>query len=134
MKLATILTGLVLTPGAISKLQADVQNLQTIFRGKQSQPVKKNQTEPKTHNLKVWPEHFNRLASGEKPFEVRRNDRGFKAGDMLRLSEYNPQTGTYTGRSLFASVTYVLEETQFGLKKGFAALGIRLIQNEFKRV
>lgn len=45
-----------------------------------------------THELKVWPEYFDALASGEKSFEFRKDDREprFAVGDVLRLREYHP--------------------------------------------
>jgi hypothetical protein len=40
------------------------------------------------HDLKCWPEPFAAILSGEKRHEIRRDDRGFKVGDVLRLREY----------------------------------------------
>lgn len=42
------------------------------------------------HELKTWPQYFERLLSGEKTFEVRKDDRGFQAGDLLVLREWSP--------------------------------------------
>lgn len=44
------------------------------------------------HELKVWPDYFARLADGSKTFEVRKDDRGFQAGDELLLREWDPAT------------------------------------------
>ena len=60
------------------------------------------------HELKVWPPYFDALADGSKTFEVRKNDRGFKVGDTLRLREWSHATG-YTGREVTRLITYVLE-------------------------
>ena len=43
-----------------------------------------------THELKTWPEYFAPTAAGVKTFEVRRDDRGFRVGDRLRLREFEP--------------------------------------------
>jgi hypothetical protein len=51
------------------------------------------------HRLKTWPGFFAGLADGTKTAEVRRNDRGFQAGDVLVLREFNAETDDYTGRS-----------------------------------
>jgi hypothetical protein len=69
----------------------------------------------KTHELKIWPEHFHEVAAGMKRFEVRKNDRDFGVGDVLRLREWSPGLavadcpGCYTGREVFARVTYIFE-------------------------
>lgn len=62
----------------------------------------------KTHDLKIWPVYFDAVASGDKTFEFRRNDRDFQHGDILHLREYDPVTEEYTGRDLHVLVTYIL--------------------------
>lgn len=42
------------------------------------------------HELKVDPEYMTALLDGSKPFEVRRNDRGYQRGDVLVLRELLP--------------------------------------------
>ena len=62
-----------------------------------------------THELKTWPEFFQAIVDGRKNFEVRRDDRGFQAGDAVWLKEWDPaHGGHYTGRSLHALIGYVL--------------------------
>lgn len=46
-----------------------------------------------THILKVHPEYMDALLDGTKPFEVRRNDRGFQKGDYLELVEHGTRPG-----------------------------------------
>lgn len=41
-----------------------------------------------THHLKTMPEYFQAVIEGRKPFEVRKNDRGFKVGDRVILEEF----------------------------------------------
>lgn len=48
------------------------------------------------HALKCWPSFFGDVCDGSKTFEVRRDDRGFRVGDTLRLMEFTPGYG-YTG-------------------------------------
>ena len=50
------------------------------------------------HELKTWPGFFDGLMTHQKSAEVRRNDRGFKVGDLLVLREFNAETDDYTGR------------------------------------
>lgn len=61
-----------------------------------------------THDLKIWPEFFGAVASGEKTAEIRRNDRGFEVGDILLLHEWEPTTEKYTGRVCRRRVSHVL--------------------------
>lgn len=72
------------------------------------------------HDLKCGPAYFEAIYNGRKTFEVRRNDRGFQAGDVLDLHEFNPdgdhercgdptcRTKQFTGRTLRFLVGYVL--------------------------
>lgn len=66
------------------------------------------------HDLKVWPEFYERLDDGSKTFEVRKDDRGYQAGDVLVLREWRsqgfkhfPEIGSYTGRSMRRTVGFI---------------------------
>lgn len=86
--------------------------------------------EPVVHELKTWPAYFKRLASGEKTFEIRRNDRGFQAGDIVILREYDPAgdhddcpdphctTRRYTGATFRRRIGFVAAGRLFGLDLG----------------
>ena len=74
------------------------------------------------HELKVWSEFFGALLSGEKTFELRRDDRGFHAGDVLWLREWNERTKEYTGRDLRRKVTYLLGG--WGLEKDYVCMAL----------
>ena len=78
-----------------------------------------------THDLKLWSEYFKDVANGNKTFEVRKNDRGYKVGDTLILKEYCPTSKAYTGKELSRKVSYVLEDGNFGIEKGFVVMGIK---------
>lgn len=43
------------------------------------------------HDLKTAPVYFERVVSGEKTFEVRKDDRGFQSGDTLILREWDEE-------------------------------------------
>lgn len=81
----------------------------------------------KTHDLKTDPDFFVEVWAGLKPFEIRKDDRGFCAGDWLLLREYDRESESYSGRELTAEVTYVLCKFA-GLKDGFVVMGIRVQQ------
>lgn len=70
------------------------------------------------HELKTLPSYFERIEDGSKTFEIRRNDRGFQAGDTLQLREYDPHGSRYTGREAFRKVGFVASGTLFGLELG----------------
>lgn len=77
----------------------------------------------KTHELKTVNPHFQAIADGDKWFELRYDDRGFKVGDILWLREYDADTRVYSGRELKRRVTYILRSHP-GLVDGFVVLGI----------
>lgn len=79
------------------------------------------------HNLKTWPQFFKEVQSGNKPFEVRKNDRQYEVGDTLILEEFDPNKGKYTGAWLPVVVTYKLDDIQF-VKENFIILGIKDIK------
>lgn len=71
------------------------------------------------HDLKCWPEFFQPLIEGRKPFDYRLNDRDFQVGDVLHQREYvpphdEPSGGWYTGRSIRHRVIYMLEVDKLG--------------------
>lgn len=88
------------------------------------------------HELKTWPEYFEKLVSGEKNFELRRNDRDYMIGDVLVLREWKPmgfntvapneRTGDYTGREVRRKISYVLSNVPvgFGLMNDYCILGL----------
>ncbi|MGL3053002.1 DUF3850 domain-containing protein [Enterococcus faecalis] len=76
--------------------------------------------EPTIHELKILPEYFEAVVSGNKRFEIRKNDRNYKKGDILRLNEY--QEGQYTGDVHVAEITYI---TDYAQQDGYVVLGIK---------
>lgn len=76
--------------------------------------------EPTIHELKILPEYFEAVVSGNKCFEIRKNDRNYKKGDILRLNEY--QEGQYTGDVHVAEITYI---TDYAQQDGYVVLGIK---------
>lgn len=80
-----------------------------------------------THELKCWTEYFAGIMSGNKTFEIRKNDRSFQPGDTLLLKEYAPSLG-YSGRKLRAEVTYILfSAPEFGLHPDYCIMSLKLI-------
>ena len=73
------------------------------------------------HELKIWAEFFEPVITGQKTFELRYDDRGYRAGDVLVLNEV--EGGKQTGRSARMVVTYLL--TGLGLAKGWVVMAIK---------
>ena len=79
----------------------------------------------KHHELKVWPEPFRGLVSGEKSYEVRVNDRDYRVGDTLYLHEYDG--GAYTGTMVAATVIHMTDDAPPSpLPRGVVVLGLKV--------
>jgi hypothetical protein len=87
--------------------------------------IEKDRTE-KVHSIKCWPKQFDAVFSGRKRYEVRKNDRDYRVGDILNLREWDPKTGQYTGRSIAMRISYMTEGGTFGLPKDICVLGLSL--------
>ena len=83
------------------------------------------------HELKTAPVYFNRSWSGEKLFEVRKNDRHFQKGDGIILREWDGEK--YTGRQIFASITYVLSGFD-AIKIDYVVFGFRISKKRLVEV
>lgn len=77
-----------------------------------------------THHLKIWPQYFERVAIGQKPWELRMNDRDFQVGDTLYLEEYDPESKTFTDRWIKRRVEYILHGPAFGLESGYCIMSL----------
>ena len=78
-------------------------------------------TEHKVHEIKIAASYYDDVTSGRKRFELRKNDRGYKVGDSLKMLEF--ADGRHTGRIIDADIIYMLEEYA-GLEEGYCILGI----------
>lgn len=76
------------------------------------------------HRLKIWPKFFKSVKIGEKSFEIRKNDRDFKVGDILVLQEWSPETDSYTGDVVTKKISYILDGGVFGLECGFVCMAL----------
>jgi len=87
------------------------------------------------HTLKTHPAMFRAVRDGVKPFEVRKDDRAFQTGDVVRLTYYDPDAGAFPAapmpydatdnrEPLEFRVTFVLRGGQYGIEPGFVVLGL----------
>ena len=75
------------------------------------------------HSLKILPKYFNAVVSGDKTFEIRKNDRNFQIGDKLILKEWDD--GGYTGKIIKKEITYILDDDSGYVLQGYVVMGIR---------
>jgi len=80
-----------------------------------------------SHVLKVDPGYYDAIVNGLKTFEIRKNDRGYRVGDLLRLKEYDPGTEKYTNRTVRMIVQYIIGHEDFpeGIPEGYVVMAIR---------
>lgn len=64
------------------------------------------------HRLKTWPKFYDDMVAGLKTFEIRLNDRNFKAGERVTLVEFDPATNLYTGRKINRRIVYITDYLQ----------------------
>ena len=77
-----------------------------------------------THQIKLGAEFFDDAAAGRKSFELRKNDRNYKEGDMLEMEEI--KDGKKTGRKCSKRIVYMMENFE-GLENGYCILGCELL-------
>ena len=88
------------------------------------------------HYLKTDPYAWDLVASGQKTYELRLNDRGFSAGATLILdrTEYTSmemRAGApliYSTRGVECTVSHVLNGPVYGLQSGWCILSIQLVR------
>lgn len=83
------------------------------------------------HIVKTWREMFAHVWDGKKPFEVRKNDRDYRVGDLLIQREYDKDGRTFTGRYVRAIISYKLDGGQFGVEPGYCVLALVSRNNFF---
>ena len=78
------------------------------------------------HELKTINPYFQKLAEGKKTFELRKNDRDYKVGDVLFLKEYDTIKKEYKSGLLKRLITDVLTHEEFpeGIKEGYCILSL----------
>lgn len=81
-----------------------------------------SEKEKKVHDIKIGKEFFEDVKNNVKTFELRKNDRNYKVGEILELHEY--EAGEETGRTCRKLITYMLKEFT-GLQDGYCILGIK---------
>ena len=85
----------------------------------------------RVHELKTIRQFFKVLYDETKTFEIRKNDRDFRDGDILVLRETAKALSSvedyYTGRVLYAEIVAMWGDVP-GLEKGYVAIAIKLLE------
>jgi hypothetical protein len=78
------------------------------------------------HELKTLPQYWDAVARGDKTFEVRRDDRGFQRGDIVKLLKMiDGHVATYNGEPMYIltrRIRWILTGGQFGIEPGYVVL------------
>ena len=77
------------------------------------------------HNIKIKKKYYDAVLSGEKTFEIRKNDRDYQVGDIIHfvpiaddcnmIIPHNPNE---------YKITYVFHGGEYGLEKEYCVFGI----------
>lgn len=88
------------------------------------------------HALKLNKKYYEDSAKNLKTFEIRKNDRDFQVGDILKLVEYDPDMADkrmgligVTGREHFKEITYILDDAEY-LREGYVCLGLHPVEDK----
>ena len=85
----------------------------------------------KTHEIKLSLGFCNAVLSGDKLFEIRKNDRAYQTGDHIKFIPVKEDTRkpVFHGiRDKEYVITFVL--SGWGLKEEYVALGIKEVKND----
>lgn len=91
----------------------------------QNLPSDTQVTGQKVHQIRLAKSYFDDVANGIKTFELRKNDRGYKVGDILEMMEF--ADGKNTGRTVKVLVTYMLEDYT-GIEDGYCIMATKLMK------
>ena len=100
--------------------QADEERMNNI-------PSASGENGQRVHQIRLGESFFEDACSNIKSFELRKNDRGYKKGDILELMEF--ADGRNTGRMVRKLVTYILEDYT-GLEDGFCIMATSLVNKD----
>lgn len=75
------------------------------------------------HHLKTQPAEFNLVWEHDLTFQMRKDDRQFRCGDFVYLTEFDSASRTFSGRVVFARVGVVLRDFP-GIEKGYCVFSL----------
>ena len=79
------------------------------------------------HELKIEESYYHPVIAGDKPFEIRFNDRGYQKGDRITFTPILKNgTRNHSLKKVDAEITYV---TGYSQKPDWVVFGIKLTSN-----
>jgi hypothetical protein len=82
--------------------------------------------ETKVHEMKIAPKYHKAVIQGIKTFEIRKNDRNFKEGDIIILKPW--LDGKYIkGKAVRGKITYI---TDFAQQEGYVVFSFVKLKNK----
>ena len=89
----------------------------------------------KLHELKIKHEYLVEIALGNKTFELRKNDRDYRVGDLIRFIDIKQSNSDkhdcdiYIDEDTLYKITYILKDVpEYGLDKDYCILGIKKLE------
>ena len=88
----------------------------------------------KLHELKILHEYLIDITLGKKTFELRKNDRDYQEGDLIRFIDIkegytNNDVEPYIDENQLYRITYVLKNVEkYGLDKDYCILAIKKLE------
>ena len=83
------------------------------------------------HTIKIFSDLYPRVKSGEKRFEIRKDDRNYQCGDTVSLICFDPKTNTENELdALDFRIGFVLRGGQYGLEPGYVAFQLEPLEPE----
>ena len=79
------------------------------------------------HELKIAPAYYDAIKRGDKTFEVRRDDRGFQKGDVLKLKGWSGTCYSSRHPVIRCEVLWILTGGQLGIQPGFVVMSIKML-------
>lgn len=79
----------------------------------------------KLHNLKIKAEYASAKLRGDKPFEIRLNDRDFKVGDIVN---YTCIDSSIFNKKISKKLYYITYITNFEQKDGYVVFGEKALR------
>jgi hypothetical protein len=86
----------------------------------------------KRHEIKSINPYFTDVWLARKNFEVRENDRNYKAGDFVLLRELLVDSECYSGRSILVIITYILKNFPQGLNDNYIVFSFHSLKYNTK--